>query len=541
MTVVVAPSPARTLRRLFLTLFLRGRTSRGIDPQATKRMPTSVGRRLLMILVVDAVFGLLALTLSGQPVFVLSTYLHAMTFALLGFYVASSAGEVLFNEEEADILLHRPVEPAALLWARIAMLVQVSLWMAGAFNLAGMFVGLGARDGTLWFPFVHAASVVLSAVFTTAAVVVVYQLCLRWFGRERLDAFMTATQVIVSIAVVLGGQIVPQVLIHLEGTRIVMAERWWVALLPPSWFAAIDDALAGSGAARSWWLAVVAIVATAAIVWIALVRLAHDYQSGLQTISESVRPRASRARRRLMDRLVHAPPLSWWLRDSVSRASFRLVAAYLGRDRDVKLRVYPGIAPMLMLPVMILLPEFSGSGERPGFGGGVAFAGVYLLLVPQMALEMIVVSQHWQAADVFRLAPVSGPAALTHGMRRAVLFLLAFPTILIYAALIMAFGSPSDLVMLLPGVIALPVFAMMPCLSGRVIPLSQPPNVYKATTRMIYFIGSMVTAAVIAGLSAFARSKGWLAELLIVEAVVAGTVYFTMRRAVDRARWASLE
>jgi ABC-2 type transport system permease protein len=224
----------------------------------------------------------------------------------------------------------------------------------------------------------------------------------------------------------------------------------------------------------------------------------------------------------------------------VSRASFRLVAAYLGRDRDVKLRVYPGIAPMLALPVMILLPAFSGSGERSA-GGGVAFAGVYLLLVPQMALEMLVVSQHWQAADVFRLVPVPGPAAITHGMRRAVLFLLALPTTLIYAALILTFGSPPDLVMLLPGIIALPVFAMIPCLSGRVIPFSQPPNVRKATTRMMYYIGSMVTAAVIAGLAAFARSKGWLAALLIVETIVAGTVYFTMRHTVDRARWASLE
>ena len=539
MTAPVGPSAARTLRRLFLTIFLRGQRSRGIDPEKIKGMPTSVGRRLLLILAVDALFGLMALMLVGQPVFVLATYLHAMTLMLLGFYVASSAGEVLFNEHEADILLHRPIEPASLLWARIAMLVQVSLWMAGAFNLPGMFVGLGARDGTYWFPVVHAASVVLSAVFTTAAVVVVYQLCLRWFGRERLNAFMTATQVIVSIAVVLGGQIVPQVLIRLEGTRVVMVDRWWVALLPPSWFAAIDDALAGSGSARAWWLAVVGIIATAALVWIALVRLAQDYQSGLQTISESVTPRAPRARRRLIDRLVNAPPLSWWLGDSVSRASFRLVAAYLGRDRDVKLRVYPGIAPMLVLPVMILLPAVSGSGARTG--GGVAFAGVYLLLVPQMALEMLAVSQHWQAADVFRLAPVSGPAAITHGVRRAVLFFLAFPTVLIYAVLILSFGNPTDLVMLLPGVTALPVFAMIPCLSGRVIPLSQPPNVYKATSRVVYLIGSMVSGGVIAGLAAFARSKGWLAELLIVETLVAGTVYFMMRGAVDRTRWTSLE
>ena len=51
----------------------------------------------------------------GQPVFGLSLYLHAMTLVFLGMFVASSAGEVLFNKEEGDILLHRPITARALL------------------------------------------------------------------------------------------------------------------------------------------------------------------------------------------------------------------------------------------------------------------------------------------------------------------------------------------------------------------------------------------------------------------------------------------
>jgi hypothetical protein len=93
-------------------------------------------------------------------------------FVLLGMYVATSAGEVLFNREEADILLHRPITPRALLRARIAMLVHVSLWIAGAFNLAGLFAGMGARDGGPLFALVHIVSTTLAAIFTTATVVV---------------------------------------------------------------------------------------------------------------------------------------------------------------------------------------------------------------------------------------------------------------------------------------------------------------------------------------------------------------------------------
>ena len=93
-------SPERTLRRLFLTLFLRGRSSRGLQKEAA---PKSVGSKLALTLVFYALFGLFALFFRGQPVFALSVYLHGMTFVFLGMFVAASAGEVLFNKEEADI------------------------------------------------------------------------------------------------------------------------------------------------------------------------------------------------------------------------------------------------------------------------------------------------------------------------------------------------------------------------------------------------------------------------------------------------------
>src|SRR5690242_7357762 len=119
--------PATTLRRLFLTLFLRGRTSRGLQKDTA---PTSLVRKLWLTLAFYALFGMLAFTLSGQPVFVLSTYLHSMTFIFLGMFIASSAGEILFNKEEADILLHRPVRSKDLLWAKVQVIIAVSLLLA---------------------------------------------------------------------------------------------------------------------------------------------------------------------------------------------------------------------------------------------------------------------------------------------------------------------------------------------------------------------------------------------------------------------------
>jgi hypothetical protein len=530
-------SPERALRRLFLMLFLRGRGARGLKKAGA---PTSVGRKLATVLAVYGLFGLMALSFAGQPVFALAIYLHAMTFILLGLFVATSAGEMLFNKEEADILLHRPIAPRALLWAKIGVLVQVSLWLAGALNLTGFFVGVALKDGGWSFVAVHALSTTLEALFCTATVVMVYQLCLRWFGRERLDALMTTTQVFVSIALVLSGQIVPRLMFRSDGTSLVIIKRWWVGFLPPAWFAGIDDALAGSGARGSWWLALLGLAATALVLWIAFGKLATDYQRGLQTISEVSTRRRTRVKRPLIDRLVKLPPLSWWLRDSVSRASFLLSAAYLARDRDMKLRMYPGIAPMLVMPIIILLPRAQAGRGVGDFGA--AFAGSYLGLVPLMALSLLQVSQQWQAADVFRIAPLPGPAALSHGARKAVMALIALPMVVLFGVIVLTIDrSNAHLALMLPGLIAIPAYAMYACLGGKGVPLSRPVDESQATGRGLSMIGVMISSAVLAGIAAWAHSGGWFGYMLGAELVLVGGIYYRMRETVARARWGSID
>ena len=176
-----------------------------------------------------------------------------MTFAFLGMFVASSAGEILFNRRKptscctARSLRKRCCGP------RLRVLVDVSLWLAVAFNLAGFFVGCGAPNGNGFFLPAHALSIALEALFCTGTVIMVYQLCLRWFGRERLENLMTAAQIVVSMGAVLAGQLLPQLMFRTDGQLLSDREQsWWILAMPPAWFAGIDDALTTGFPPRSW-------------------------------------------------------------------------------------------------------------------------------------------------------------------------------------------------------------------------------------------------------------------------------------------------
>jgi hypothetical protein len=265
--------------------------------------------------------------------------------------------------------------------------------------------------------------------------------------------------------------------------------------------------------------------------------LARSYEAGLQTLNEATARPPKRAGRRWFELLVNAPPLCWWLNDSVGRAAFLLTAAYLVRDRDVKLRVYPGIAPILVMPLVILLP---GRGTDGTFG--IAFAGGYLGLVPLLGLNLLQYSQQWQAADIFRAAPVPGPGPLCHGARRAVLCLLALPALVLFAAAAWALGKGgSHLALLLPGILALPVYAMIPCLGGKAVPLSQPTEEAKSARRGLVMLGVIPFALLLSGVAVWAWSGGWFNWLLLGETILVFGVYGVLRANVSAARWSPME
>jgi hypothetical protein len=384
-------------------------------------------------------------------------------------------------------------------------------------------------------------STCLLAVFCTGGVVLVYQLCLRWLGRERLEGLMTTAQVLITMGIILGSQAVPY-LIGRYGKVMAPAEgtdAWWVYTLPPAWFAGFDDALAGSGAKGAWMLGGFGVLATATVVGLAFGKLARSYATGWQMLIEArtATPR-QRSRRRWLSGWVRRRPLRWLLRDSVTRGSFLLTIAYLLRDRDVKLRLYPGLAPMIVIPLVFLVRDISQESAGGTSGFGVAFAGGYLGIIPLVGLNLMQYSQQWQAADIFRAAPLPGPARVSQGACWAILCFLAAP-LLMLLALMVALAGPhsSHWPLLLPGMMGLPIYAMIPCLNGKGVPLSLPIEEAKSVGQGLSMFGVMIVSIGWSGLSMLAWKFGWFWWFLLAEAVAVMAAYGWMRFTIDKTCW----
>jgi hypothetical protein len=197
------------------------------------------------------------------------------------------------------------------------------------------------------------------------------------------------------------------------------------------------------------------------------------------------------------------------------------------------------MAPYLVMPIVMTGQGLRSPNASATTGFGIAFTASFLGMIPMMGLDLLRYSQQWQAADIFRAAPMDGPASLCDGARRAVLCLVALPgaVILVLLVWLLSHRQISEVLLLLPGIITLPIFALIPSLGGKGVPLSVPVEEAKSAGRGLAMMGAMFISMALSGVALWAWSTGWFWWFLLIESILAVALYVALRRAVTAAKW----
>lgn len=455
--------------------------------------------------------------------------------------LASNGITTLFMREEVEILLHRPVPPEELLRAKIAVLTTYSMLLAAALNVAGLIGGLWTRGFTWTFIPAHIFTTALLMIFVTAAMVLAYNACLKWIGPERLDNQISTVQAIVIVCMLVGGLALPgfvgpQPMQHLR-------VHGFGFVLPPVWFGSLDAVLCGVDEWQSLIVpAALAVLSTVTMVWVAFKKLGSAYGVGLLALSDggAIAVRAKNEREPALSGLLKLPPFSWWLEDNLERQTFMLVSAYMTRDREMKLKLYPGIAPFLVMPLAMLF-SMSRIKQSEAMIWVQAFAACYLAIVPLQAMMLLSRSEHWRAAQFYHAAPIRHWSSLFHGARKAVLCWLTYPLVILLG-LVMAILKQSivPLAMVLPALIFLPAFSLVPGLTKVWLPLSLPVEDQQDVGTgclLMAMVGAL--AIVIGGVATWMWKLGgaWFMTFLVCEALVMLSLYRLGKDEVEKRVW----
>jgi len=514
----------RALLRCYWRLGTRGKLS-----AAMGRVRTGKPRGLIFVTAMYMLTGLMASmqVFVHVDVFTFAMVLHSMTFFIVGMAATSESGDILFSPSESDVLLHRPIHPRTLLLAKWVNLIGLSAFLAAALNFFPTFFGLAAQGARWWFPFAHVASILLLSVFCSVTVVCTYGLIVRYFDREKFDNFAAWTQVAMSFLFIGGYQLLPRLMVRFD--RLSLDGSPYMFPWPPAWFAAFD-AIGCTETTRyfHWSLAAIGLVTTSALTYSAIGKLAPSYGEALAKLGES-RRRASAPKRALdITRRRRNPVLRWWLRDPIERASFRLAAAYMRRDREIKLRLYPSLSSFIIFPLMGLLDR------RAGISTFIPLMTIWTLgTLPVTAMETLRSSSQAAAADIFATAPLESAASIFFGVRKAAIFFLLLPALCVAAVLILFLSSGGEraLVLALPGLVAMPTVSLLPACLESYLPLSWLPRIGgQSSKNVVVMFGTMITMGILAVLSYVAWTMDFLWVLLAVEMGVVALVHWLLVR-----------
>jgi hypothetical protein len=158
-------------------------------------------------------------------------------------------------------------------------------------------------------------------------------------------------------------------------------------------------------------------------------------------------------------------------------------------------------------------------------------------LVPVTVLEVLRISANPAAADLFLYSPIQGEASIFHGVRKAAIVFVQAP-LLIYILLVSAFAmraDPSRMTLVIPALLVIPTFSLLPGLLGEYLPLSMAARTGQRTVQSFVLFLAMIPAAVLGTVAYIAQQNGLLWALLAIELPVMVGIHTFMLRVVARS------
>jgi hypothetical protein len=457
--------------------------------------------------------------LRGADPFTYALLTQLITWTMCGLSLTAEAGDALFSPTEPDVLGHRPVDPDVVLAAKVFVLFAFSCLLALAQNLLPV-VAIWAQTSA-WAALVHAGTVVCAVAVLTVVVTLVYGLAARLVSRERFDDVAAWSQIALAIVFVALAIVTPQSALRRGGIHVDPATPLLLGL-PPAWFAGLET-LVATGARDVVHLAAAAIVVLLGLGLVVRAPVLSRLAAALSHVQDE------RGGRRVYALPTGTRwPLGPWLRDPVERAAFQLATAYLRRDRDVGLRVRPSLVVFAILPLAALVIE-----ENRGGYLAPLMAVCLLGMVPGVALEALRISSHPSASELFAVVPLDGTVAVFHGARKAAVWYV-LPAFVLALALALAI-VPGGIVLAVPGVLALPVFSLIPGLFGPYVPLALPKaRGQQAIANTVLLAVSTGLLAILVQATLAASRRGQILELYVGELVVLLALDRAMRLVIAR-------
>ncbi len=503
--------------------------------QKNKKDP---GNTFLISLAFYALFGMfVSYAMYSIPSFVLSmvvffSYIMVMVVMTL----ITDFSSILLDTSDNTIILPRPVDSRTLFAARlIHILLYLSQITLGLSLAPTIVVFLLYKGVVLTFFLIGIILAVFCALFITNAF---YLLIMQFFNEEKLKNIINYFQIFMAVFIMGGYQILPRMMERIDMANFTFEIKLWYYLLPPAWMAGMMEAIH----LNRFDTPHIILIALALSVPVAGTYLVNKYLTPIFSKKlGSLGGETQRKEKAKTEKHSLLENFSTWITSTpCERGAYNLIYKILGRDRKIKLKIYPAFGYVLIFGFIFLL---RGREDLATTWANLPNTQYHLVLlyltfmVIQVALYEIPYSDDFKASWIYFSAPINTPGEILSGTLKAIfikLFLPAFMLISLFVIVVwgasglddIAFGILNNYLMLL----------LLAAISKRQLPLSMAPNVRGQAGNLMRGILIFMLIGILGAGHYLLTQFSYSFILLALIPLQLGAIYF-LQRAYKKTSW----
>lgn len=346
----------------------------------------------------------------------------SLIFGIVMFMVMTSLisdfSSVLLDIRDKNIISSKPVNNITLSMAKGIHIFIYMFFITISLTGFGLIAAL-IKHGVLFF-LVFLLEIILMDLFIVVLTALLYLLILKFFDGEKLKDMINYVQIILSIVLAVGYQLVGR-LFNLADLNIAFSPKWWQYFISPVWFGASFEVIFNHNYSSSFIVFALLAIIVPVISIIIYIKLIPSFEQSLQKLNNN-KSRSEKGSKRVLK----------WISGIIcstreEKIFFKFAMEMIKNERGFKLKVYPSLGFALIFPFIFLFNSMDGGGfER--IASSKLYLNIYFcaLLLPTVVM-MMRYSEKYKGAWIYRAVPIKDAVPVFKGTFKAFIIRLLFP------------------------------------------------------------------------------------------------------------------
>ncbi|KAA0546087.1 hypothetical protein FZW96_17380 [Bacillus sp. BGMRC 2118] len=427
------------------------------------------------------------LLIEENYIFSMSIFIGISMFLVMTSMI-SDFSTVLLDLRDKHILGTKPITHRTISAAKFIHISFYMFFLTTAITLIPIAVGI-IKHGVI-FGFILIIELFLMNLFILVLTAFMYLAILRFFDGERLKDMINYIQILLSVALFVGYQMVIRSF-DLVDIDIHYRFQVWHFFLPPFWFAAVYEFILNGH--REYYFIIFSLMAVfiPLVSFMMYIKLMPVFEQNLEKLSSHS---VGKKKRRVS--------ISSWFANIVTtvkqeKVIYHFAIKMMKTEREFKLKVYPPLVFSIFFPFLFLFNELRYTSFDEVVNSRYYFNIYFSLLAIPSVISMLRYSGNYKGSWIFYALPIQDEAVIHKGTLKAFLMSLFLPIYLVLATIFTILFSVSiipDLLIVL-FVALLYTVVCFKVLNKREYPFSEPFEVAGQSEGVKVFLLFVLIAA----------------------------------------------